>query len=107
MIARRIFATALLLSAAPVLADTPNAALPLSLIHIFTMGRFNSDLSYSTIDFERKNTQGTLAIDGKSSDGRWRYGAYYSHGQFDNNIDTPGFLLTTPYACLLYTSRCV
>ncbi len=64
----------------------------------FTMGRFNSDLSYSTIDFERKNTQGTLAIDGKSSDGRWRYGAYYSHGQFDNNIDTPGFLLTTPYA---------
>ncbi len=64
----------------------------------FTMGRFNSDLSYSTIDFERKNTQATLAIDGKSSDGRWRYGAYYSHGQFDNNIDTPGFLLTTPYA---------
>jgi iron complex outermembrane receptor protein len=64
----------------------------------FTMGRFNSDLSYTHVDFERKNTQGTIAIDGKSSDGRWRYGAYYSHGQFDNNIDSPGFLLTTPYA---------
>ncbi len=64
----------------------------------FTFGRFNSDLSYSTIDFERKNTQATLAIDGKSGDGRWRYGAYYSRGQFDNNIDTPGFLLTSNYA---------
>jgi iron complex outermembrane receptor protein len=64
----------------------------------FTMGRFNSDLSYPTIDYARKNTQGTLAIDGKSGNGRWRYGAYYSHGQFDNNMDSPGFLLTTPYA---------
>lgn len=64
----------------------------------FTMGRFNSDLSYSRIDFERKNLQGTLAVDGKFGDGKFRYSAYYSHGQFDNNIDTPGFLLTSNYA---------
>ncbi|KAI1691241.1 hypothetical protein DdX_21997 [Ditylenchus destructor] len=31
----------------------------------FYMGRFNSDLSYPEIDFERKVTQGTLAFDGK------------------------------------------
>ena len=63
----------------------------------FTMGRFNSDLSYSTIDFERVNTQATLALDGEFGD-VWRWGAYYSHGEYENNIDTPGFLLRTEYA---------
>lgn len=63
----------------------------------FTMGRFNSDLSYSTIDFERVATQGTLAFDGSFGDG-WRWSAYYSHGENDINIDTPGFLLTQNYA---------
>lgn len=63
----------------------------------FTMGRFNSDLSYSTIDFERVNTQATLALDGEFGDD-WRWGAYYSHGEYENNIDTPGFLLRTQYA---------
>lgn len=63
----------------------------------FTFGRFNSDLSYSTIDFERVTTQATLAVDGEFGDS-WRWGAYYSHGEFENNIDTPGFLLKTEFA---------
>ena len=63
----------------------------------FTMGRFNSDLSYSTIDFERVNTQATLALDGSFGDD-WRWSAYYSHGETENNIDTPGFLLRAEYA---------
>lgn len=63
----------------------------------FTFGRFNSDLSYSSIDFERLTTQATLAIDGEFGDS-WRWGAYYSHGEYENNIDTPGFLLTTNFA---------
>jgi outer membrane receptor protein involved in Fe transport len=63
----------------------------------FYMGRFNSDLSYPTIDFERKVTQGTLALDGNiGSNLRWS--AYYSHGEYQNNIDTPGFLLTQQFA---------
>ena len=64
----------------------------------FTFGRFNSDLSYSTIDFERVTTQATLAVDGDFGGGRWRWGAYYSHGEYENNIDTPGFLLKTEFA---------
>jgi outer membrane receptor protein involved in Fe transport len=64
----------------------------------FTMGRFNSDLSYSSIDLERVSTQGTLAIDGSFGNGNWRYSAYYSRGESQNNIDTPGFLLTANYA---------
>jgi outer membrane receptor protein involved in Fe transport len=63
----------------------------------FTMGRFNDDFAYSRIDFERESTQGTLALDGKFGDG-WRWSAYYSHGETQNNIDTPGFILTQNYA---------
>jgi len=62
----------------------------------FTMGRFNSE-AYPTIDFERVSTQGTIALDG-SFDGGWRWSAYYSHGENENNIATPGFFLTQNYA---------
>jgi outer membrane receptor protein involved in Fe transport len=63
----------------------------------FTMGRFNSDLSYPTIDLERRTIQGTIALDGSFGGGRWRYDAYYSHGEYQNNIDTPGFRMTTNF----------
>lgn len=63
----------------------------------FTMGRFNSDLSYSTIEFERINTQATLALDGTFGND-WRWSANYSHGEYESNTDTPGFLLRTEYA---------
>ncbi|MBT0669831.1 TonB-dependent receptor [Novosphingobium profundi] len=63
----------------------------------FYMGRYNNDLSYSRIDFERKSTQGTLAFDGTLANG-FRWSAYYSHGAYQNNIKTPGFLLTSNFA---------
>lgn len=62
-----------------------------------TIGRFNSDINFPKIDFERVNTQATLALDGEFGDG-WRWGAYYSHGEFENNIDTPGFILKNEWA---------
>lgn len=58
-----------------------------------TIGRFNSDINFPKIDFERVTTQFTLAADGEFGDS-WRWGAYYSHGEFENNIDTPGFILS-------------
>jgi iron complex outermembrane recepter protein len=66
----------------------------------FTMGRFNDDLSYSTIDFQRVVTQGTLSADGRFSIGAkdFRWSAYYSYGTYDTDIKTPGFLLTKNYA---------
>lgn len=63
----------------------------------FTMGRFNAE-TYPRIDFERVTTQAALALDGELGGGAWRWGAYYSHGEFENNIDTPGFLLRKEYA---------
>ncbi|WP_308238031.1 TonB-dependent receptor domain-containing protein [Phenylobacterium sp. J426] len=64
----------------------------------FTMGRFNSDLSYGTIDFERVNTQVSVALDGSFADDAWRWSAFYSHGEYQNNIDTPGFQLRQEFA---------
>jgi outer membrane receptor protein involved in Fe transport len=66
----------------------------------FTMGRFNDDLSYSTIDFQRVVTQGTLSADGRFNigDKDFRWSAYYSYGAFDTDIRTPGFLLKQNYA---------
>ncbi|WP_294192860.1 TonB-dependent receptor [uncultured Sphingomonas sp.] len=63
----------------------------------FTFGRFNNDFAFSTIDFERKTTQGTFALDGTIGS-KLRWSGYYTHGEFENNIDTPGFILTQNYA---------
>ncbi|MET0375845.1 MAG: TonB-dependent receptor, partial [Rhizorhabdus sp.] len=63
----------------------------------FTFGRFNDDFAFSTIDFERETTQATFALDGKIGT-QLRWSAYYTHGEYQNNIDTPGFILTRNYA---------
>lgn len=57
----------------------------------FTLSRFNSDLSYADIDVDRRNIQGSIMLDGSFGDGRWRYGAFYSHGEYRNKLHTPGF----------------
>lgn len=62
----------------------------------FTMGRFNSDFPFPRIDFERVTTQGTIALDGTIGR-RWRWSAYYSHGAYRNDIDTPGFVIGTNF----------
>lgn len=64
----------------------------------FKLSRFNSDLSFADIDVDRRNIQGTLALDGSFGDGRWRYSAYYSHGEYRNKLRTPGFLITENFA---------
>jgi iron complex outermembrane receptor protein len=61
------------------------------------MGRFNNDINYPHIDFERRTTQATLAFDGYTGDD-WRWSAYYSHGEAEQNFDTPGFILAQEWA---------
>lgn len=61
------------------------------------MGRFNNDINYPHIDFERKTTQATVAFDGYTGDD-WRWSAYYSHGEAEQNFDTPGFILRDAWA---------
>ncbi|GAM05021.1 TonB-dependent receptor [Novosphingobium sp. MBES04] len=64
----------------------------------FTLSRFNGDLAFADIDVDRRNIQGTIALDGSFGDGRWRYGAYYSHGEYRNKLRTPGFLIAENFA---------
>lgn len=62
-----------------------------------TLGRFNNDINYPHIDFERRTTQATLAFDGYAGE-NWRWSAYYSHGSAEQNFDTPGFVLANEWA---------
>ncbi|NIJ35830.1 outer membrane receptor protein involved in Fe transport [Sphingopyxis panaciterrae] len=64
----------------------------------FTLSRFNDDLSFADVDVDRRNIQGSIALDGSFGDGRWRYSAYYSHGEYRNKLRTPGFLITQNFA---------
>ncbi|MGN0858705.1 MAG: TonB-dependent receptor plug domain-containing protein [Stenotrophomonas sp.] len=62
----------------------------------FKMGRFNSDFAFPDIQYDRRTTQFTLALDGVVGDG-WRWGSYYSHGESQYDLAAPGFLLTANY----------
>ncbi|SEM73921.1 TonB-dependent Receptor Plug Domain [Sphingomonas gellani] len=64
----------------------------------FLLSRFNSDLSFADLDVDRRNIQGSVALDGSFADNRWRYGAFYSHGEFHNDLHAPGFLITRNFA---------
>lgn len=67
----------------------------------FTLSRFNADLSYAEIDVDRRNMQGSIALDGSFGDGRWRYGAFYSHGEYRNKLRTPGFPIAANLAAAI------
>jgi len=63
----------------------------------FRMGRFNSDFAYARIDFQRKTTEATLALDGQLGE-RWKWASYYTHGEYRQDMRNPGFLLRAEYA---------
>ncbi|MHC9083598.1 TonB-dependent receptor [Luteimonas sp. RIT-PG2_3] len=63
----------------------------------FQMGRFNSDFAYARIDYQRKTTEATLALDGYLGQG-WKWKSYYTHGEYREDIRNPGFLLRDNYA---------
>ncbi|MEN5208711.1 TonB-dependent receptor [Stenotrophomonas terrae] len=62
----------------------------------FGLGRFNSDFAFPDIDYDRRTTQFTLALDGVVGD-NWRWSGYYSHGDNQSDLAAPGFLLTSNY----------
>lgn len=64
----------------------------------FLLSRFNGDLSFANLDVDRRNIQGSIAVDGSFSGNRWRYSAFYSHGEFRNDLRAPGFLITRNFA---------
>ena len=63
----------------------------------FTMGRFNHDFAWPGLDFERRISQATVAVDGQLNE-TWTFNAYVSHGEFSESWVTPGFILRSNYA---------
>jgi outer membrane receptor protein involved in Fe transport len=49
-----------------------------------SVGRVFEDYGYRTFDYYRQNTEGAVGVDGSFADGKWRYSAYYSHGEMRN-----------------------
>lgn len=47
----------------------------------FTLGRVFEDYGYRTFGFTRTNIEGAVGVDGSFADGKWRYSAYYNHGE--------------------------
>ncbi len=47
----------------------------------FTMGRVLTDMSLARYRYDRETIQGAIGIDGSFGDGKWRYNAYFSHGE--------------------------
>ena len=47
----------------------------------FTMGRAVTDIALAEYDYTRDTFQVSVGFDGSFGDGRWRYDAFYSHGQ--------------------------
>jgi len=64
----------------------------------FLLSRFNGDFAFANLDVDRRNIQGSIALDGSFADGSWRYTAFYSHGQYRNDLRAPGFLITQNFA---------
>jgi outer membrane receptor protein involved in Fe transport len=45
------------------------------------IGRALSDIALARYDYDREALQGTIGLDGSFGGGRWRYNAYYAHGE--------------------------
>lgn len=55
----------------------------------FRMGRVFEDYGYRTFGYTRETIDAAIGIDGSFGGGKWRYSAYYGHGQL---IDDRGYL---------------
>lgn len=47
----------------------------------FTMGRAVTDVAMAHYDYTRETYQVSIGVDGSFGDGKWRYNAFYSHGE--------------------------
>ncbi len=48
------------------------------------VGRVFEDYGMRTFGFSRRNIEGAIGIDGTIGDGKWKYSAYYAHGELRN-----------------------
>ncbi len=51
----------------------------------FKMGRFFTDYGQRIFTYKRQTWETGAGIDGEFADGRWKYGLFFSHGEFRDN----------------------
>ena len=51
----------------------------------FRLGRVFEDYGYRTFGYTRETIDAAIGIDGSFADGKWRYSAYYGHGQLSDD----------------------
>jgi len=51
----------------------------------FRMGRVFEDYGYRTFGYTRETIDAAIGIDGSFADGKWRYSAYYGHGELGDD----------------------
>lgn len=51
----------------------------------FRLGRVFEDYGYRTFSYVRETIDAAIGIDGGFGDGKWRYSAYYGHGQLSDD----------------------
>ncbi|MDQ8757448.1 TonB-dependent receptor [Sphingosinicella sp. LHD-64] len=64
----------------------------------FVMGRALSDMALARYDYDREAVQGTIGLDGSFGGGRWRYNAYYAHGEQKQDQFLRNITLRTNFA---------
>lgn len=76
----------------PYLSSDIQAQLAAAKESTVNVGRVFEDYGYRTFGYYRQNVEGSVGVDGSFADGKWRYSAYYSHGEnrnmqsYDNQI---------------------
>lgn len=51
----------------------------------FTLGRVFEDYGYRTFGYTRQTIDVAVGVDGSFSEGKWRYSAYYGHGELSDD----------------------
>ncbi len=64
----------------------------------FTMGRALTDVALASYRFKRETFQGSIGFDGSFGDGKWRYNAFYSHGEQKQDMTLTNLTLATEFA---------
>jgi|SRR5882757_266838 len=65
----------------PFLSDTIRNQLTAAGETRFTMGRALTDVALARYAYSRETFQGSIGLDGKLGDGKWRYNAFFTHGE--------------------------
>ena len=63
----------------------------------FRMGRVFQDYGYRTFSYTRETIDAAIGVDGSFGGGKWRYSAYYGHGQLSDDRGYLNQKLTTNF----------